>query len=108
MHCADQDYRIFNILPPYNVIGAQVILRGQEPELLSPADGVELSYYAVAANIVDPNDDNAPPSATDSINSTSQNPPRSTKAILAFRQRHPNGFLAYNPLYPPGVLGSSR
>jgi hypothetical protein len=109
MHCADQDYRIFNILPPYNVIGAQVILRGQEPELLSPADGVELSYYAVPANIVDPNDDNAPPSATDSINSTSQNAPGIYKGNFWSTEGNgidPNGFLAYNPLYPPGVLGS--
>ena len=108
MHCADQDYRIFSILPAYNVIGAQVILRGQEPELLTPADGVELSYYAVAANIVDPTDDSAPPSATDSVNSTSQNAPGIYKSNFWSTSGNgidPNGFLAYDPLYPAGVLG---
>ncbi|WP_295543659.1 cytochrome c3 family protein [uncultured Thiohalocapsa sp.] len=113
MHCADQDYRIFSILPPFNVIGAQVILGGREPRLLTRSDGVELSYQAVASNIVDPTDDSARPSATDSINSTSQN-----KAVQnapdIFKGNFwstdgngidPNGFLAYDPLYPAGVLG---
>jgi len=108
MHCADQDYRIFSILPPYNVIGAQVILRGQEPELLTPEHGVELSYYAAASNIVDPNDDTAPPSATDSVNSTSQNATGIFKGNFWSTDGNgmdPNGFLAYDPLYPTGVLG---
>ena len=108
MHCADQDYRIFSILPPYNVIGAQVILRGQEPDLLTRADGVELSYYAIASNIVDPNDDTAPPSATDSVNSTSQNAAGIFKGNFWSTDGNgmdPNGFLAYDPLYPAGVLG---
>ena len=107
MHCADQDYQIFSILPPYNIMGAQVILRGHEPKLLTRADGVELSYYAVASNIVDPNDDAAPPSATDSVNSTSQNAAGLFKGNFWATDNgiDPNGFLAYEPLYPAGVLG---
>ncbi|MBT4078554.1 MAG: hypothetical protein HOE78_18410, partial [Gammaproteobacteria bacterium] len=31
MHCADQDFRVFSILPPYNVMNAQVLRKGAEP-----------------------------------------------------------------------------
>lgn len=107
MHCADQDYRIFNILPPYNVMGAQVIEPGARPRLLTPDDGIALSYQSVASNIVDPTDDAAAPIATDSVNSTSAN------TAFVFKGNFwddaggmPYGFLAYESLYPPGVLGS--
>ena len=66
-----------------------------------------LSYYAVAANIVDPNDDTAEPTATDSVNSTSQN--TVTLAKVNFwalsDSGDPWGYLAYDPLYPPTILG---
>ena len=38
MHCADQDDRIFSVLPPFNVLHAQVIQRGGTPQILSDAD----------------------------------------------------------------------
>ena len=44
MHCADQDFRIFSILPPYNVLNAQVLMKGSglqiPPQMMSPANGV--------------------------------------------------------------------
>jgi hypothetical protein len=51
MHCADMDYQIFTILPPFNVKHAQVIQRGTNggsPELLDDTD-VEVIYSAVSA-----------------------------------------------------------
>ncbi|MEA3278066.1 MAG: cytochrome C [Pseudomonadota bacterium] len=108
MHCADSDYQIFSILPPYNVVNAQVLRKGGRPQLMSPADGIEVTYQAVQSNIVDPNDDNAPPSAIDSINTTSANAPFAFKGNfweLSGNGLDAFGFLAYDPLYPPGVLG---
>ncbi len=48
MHCGDFDTRISSILPPFNVLHATVIQRGSEPDILGPADGVELFYSAVS------------------------------------------------------------
>lgn len=59
MHCADLDYSTFTILPPYNVVRAQVIQRGATPRLLDDST-VAVRYQAVA-------------DATGSITSTSQN-----------------------------------
>ncbi len=61
MHCADLDYSVFTILPPYNVVHAQVIERGAEPRILD-ISGVDVSYQGVA-------------DAAGSINTTSQNQP---------------------------------
>jgi hypothetical protein len=48
MHCMDPDYSILSILPPYNVINAQVVqLKDDEPELLDASE-VEVRYSAVA------------------------------------------------------------
>lgn len=112
MHCADTDYRIFSILPPYNVIHAQVLRKGGEPVLMTPAEGIGVTYKAVDANIVDPNDPDLPPIAVDSINSTSENDLATgvyksnfwNPADAAFNQLF--GFLAYEKLYPPGVLAA--
>ena len=54
MHCADLDYRVFSILPPFNVMHAQVIKKGANgvpPQLLDDSD-VEVVYSATA----NPND----------------------------------------------------
>ncbi|RJR47653.1 MAG: cytochrome C [Deltaproteobacteria bacterium] len=59
MHCYDSDFSVAAVLPPYNVVRAQVLLKGQHPQFLDPAQ-VKLSYRAVA----DP---------TGSINRTSVN-----------------------------------
>lgn len=52
MHCADLDYQVFSILPPFNVMHAQVVLKGGEPAILDHTD-VEVVYSA-AANPDDP------------------------------------------------------
>ena len=60
MHCMDEDYSVFSVLPPFNVLHAQVIQKGtasQKPQILT-ASQVDVQYNAVA----DPNG---------SINSTS-------------------------------------
>ncbi|MDD5274266.1 MAG: carboxypeptidase regulatory-like domain-containing protein, partial [Methylovulum sp.] len=50
MHCVDDDFSTFTILPPFNVVQAQVLgidTQGH-PSLLSPSDGVELTYSPIA------------------------------------------------------------
>jgi hypothetical protein len=58
MHCMDSDYSIFSILPPYNVVNAQLI--DPNGNLLRNSTGITVTYEAV----VDPDG---------SINSTSAN-----------------------------------
>ncbi|MCU7853696.1 MAG: PKD domain-containing protein [Candidatus Thiodiazotropha sp. (ex Monitilora ramsayi)] len=53
MHCGDFDTRISSILPPFNVLHAMVIERGEEPNILGRADGAEV-YYSAASNPEDP------------------------------------------------------
>lgn len=48
MHCMDQEFSTFMILPPYNVVRAQALRRTSTgPRLLGPVD-VDLTYEAVA------------------------------------------------------------
>lgn len=49
MHCVDADFSVFSILPPFNVVNAQVITRGGdgEPRILDGSQ-VELRYTPVA------------------------------------------------------------
>jgi hypothetical protein len=49
MHCADLDYQVFSILPPFNVIHAQIIQRGEEPEILDDST-MEIVYSAVSSD----------------------------------------------------------
>ncbi len=51
MHCGDLDTRIASILPPFQVLLAQVVKKGGEPEL-NPS-GISL-YYSAASNPNDP------------------------------------------------------
>ncbi|MRI83800.1 MAG: hypothetical protein C6I00_05195 [Nitratiruptor sp.] len=44
MHCMDDDYSIFSILPPYNTLNAQLIKRGTKPQLIT--QGVTITYEA--------------------------------------------------------------
>lgn len=46
MHCMDDDYSVFTILPPFNTVNAQLI-NAQGKLVLSPT-GLSLSYEAVA------------------------------------------------------------
>jgi len=107
MHCADLDYQIFSILPPFNVVHAQVIQLGDGnsyPRIVGDTD-VDVTYAATSS----PND----PAGTDSINTTSQNLPGIFKTNLWSSSNTPlpagtpgqganwtQGGLAYAPLYP--------
>lgn len=51
MHCGDLDTRISSILPPFQVLLAQVIQKGSEPNILTP-NQVDVFYSAVS----NPND----------------------------------------------------
>ncbi len=113
MHCADTDYRVFSILPPYNVLNAQVLLRGGEPRFMTPADGINVTYRAAPSDIIDPNDPSWPPIVNDSLTSTSQNDPASGVYKSNFWElvstgpttpMETLGVLAYEKLYPDGVL----
>ncbi len=47
MHCLDgKDYSIFSVLPPYNVIHAQLLKKGEPPVPIT--SGVTITYQAVA------------------------------------------------------------
>lgn len=42
MHCMDPSFQVFSILPPYNNLVAQVIRRGEEPDIVTT--GVTVQY----------------------------------------------------------------
>lgn len=91
MHCADQDYRIFSILPPFNVVHSQVLKKGSEPQIM---DATQVDVYYTA--------ERSPSTALppDVITTTSQN-------IGGFKTNFWDsglGRAAYDPLYPTGVL----
>jgi hypothetical protein len=61
MHCVDKSFAVFSILPPFNVVDAQVVaLQSSGPPVLLDAAQVSVRYSAIA-------------DATGSINSTSVN-----------------------------------
>lgn len=107
MHCADLDYQIFSILPPFNVVHAQVIQLGNGniyPRLLDDTD-VDVTYAAASSSF--------DPAGANSINTTSQNLPGIYKTNFwkasntALPMGSPGqglnwsqGGLAYAPLYP--------
>lgn len=47
MHCLDDDFSVLSLLPPFNVVHAQVIRKGPVPVLLGPAE-VRVKYQAMA------------------------------------------------------------
>lgn len=60
MHCMDEDYSVFSVLPPFNVLHAQVIQKGnssQKPKILN-ASQVDVQYSPT-------------PDSSGSVNSTS-------------------------------------
>jgi hypothetical protein len=89
MHCADFDARISSILPPYNVVHAQVLLKGAKPTLLdnSTVDVV----YSAASNPSDPALAHAPVLAADGS---------------VFKANFWGNLGGYAPFYPPGVLAT--
>jgi len=47
MHCIDgKDYSIFSVLPPYNVLHAQLVKKGEPP--IAVTSGVSIGYQSVA------------------------------------------------------------
>src|SRR3974390_214752 len=45
MHCIDgKDYSVFSVLPPYNVIHAQLLKKGEPPVAIT--SGVTITYQA--------------------------------------------------------------
>jgi hypothetical protein len=98
MHCGDLDTRISSILPPFNVVHAQVIQRGSTPSIMTPADGVEVIYSA-ASNPDDP--------ILTGVNSAGDGPVASS--LLADGSVFKTNFWdiardAYNAFYPAGIL----
>ncbi len=100
MHCADKDYQVFSILPPFNVVHAQVIQKGTDashPRILTNND-VSVNYAATS----NPDD----PVGLDSINTTSANSPTVFKTN--FWETDGNGRtlggLTYERLYPATIL----
>jgi len=61
MHCADQDNQIFSILPPFNVVHAQVVQKGSTPVLMND-QSISVEYLASSS----PTD----PAGANSINKT--------------------------------------
>ncbi len=100
MHCADKDYQIFSILPPFNVVHAQAIQKGTDasmPKVLTSSD-VDVNY-AAASN---PND----PAGANSINTTSVNASNIFKTNFweMDSSNRTIGGLTYDRLYPATIL----
>jgi len=93
MHCADLDQRVASILPPFNVLHAQVVRKGHVPRILDPTQ-VEVVYSA-ASNPLDPAQLNPIPARVYKSNFWDMNP-RNTGHTLAFD--------ALDAYYPPGIL----
>lgn len=89
MHCSSLDSRIASILPPFNVLHAQVLAKGQRPTLL---DNKSVSVvFSAAANPKDP--------------LLSRLPTLSAQGIL-YKSDFWGNAASYNLFYPPGTLGT--
>jgi hypothetical protein len=87
MHCGNFDSRIVSILPPFNVLHAQVLATGASPTLLD--DKTVSVVYSAAANAKDPALTKVPVvAADDSI----------------FKSNFWDRVSAYEPFYPPGLF----
>ncbi len=104
MHCGDFDTRISSILPPFNVLHAQVIRRGGEPDILTRGDGIEVVYSA-ASNPNDP--------ILAGINAAGEPVVSSLVGSSVFKTNfwdiaaggtESTALAAYRPFYPPGIL----
>ena len=114
MHCADLDYQVFSILPPFNVVHAQVIKTGTRntPPRILDNQSINVTYAATASV----ND----PAGANSINTTSLTLPGVfkgnfwTDSGVALPFGTPNyganyslGGLTYAPLYPNVALAGA-
>ena len=104
MHCGDFDTRISSILPPFNVLHAQVIRKGSEPDILTLANGTRVSYSA-ASSATDPVLAGLSPSGQPLRYSTvNGNVFKTNFWDIALGSNEPIALKAYRPFYPPGVL----
>jgi len=112
MHCGDFDTRISSILPPFNVLHAQVIERGDEPNILGVDDGVRVTYTA-ASNPNDPILSGINSAGTTIIATGGQINAADYPVLLSLT----NGLIyktnfwgvardAYDPFYPFGILAA--
>ncbi len=98
MHCGDLDTRVSSILPPFNVLHATVIQRGNDPKVMLPSDGVSVVYSA-ASNPFDP--------ILSGINSAGSGPVSSSMLPdgSVFKTNFWDGArAAYDAFYPSGIL----
>lgn len=103
MHCADLDYQVFSILPPFNVVHAQVLQMGtatSKPRLLSIAEA-DVAYRATSSSV--------DPAGAGSINTGNQASVGSktnfwTPAPLPDGTTGTLGGLGYRSLYPGAIL----
>ncbi len=104
MHCGDFDTRISSILPPFNVLHAQVIRKGEEPDILGEADGISVVYSA-SSNPFDPILAGISPSGEPLLSSvTAGNVYKTNFWDLATGSTESIALKAYRPFYPPGIL----
>ncbi len=104
MHCGDFDTRISSILPPFNVLHAQVIQKGSEPTILEEADGISVVYSA-SSNPFDPILGGVSPSGEPLLSSlTAGNVYKTNFWDIATGSTESIALKAYRPFYPPGVL----
>ena len=104
MHCGDFDTRISSILPPFNVLHAQVIQKGADPKILDEATGTSVSYSA-ASNPFDPILAGVSPSGQPLLSSvTNGNVYKTNFWDLATGSTDSIALKAYRPFYPPGIL----
>ncbi len=92
MHCGDLDQRVASILPPFNVLHAQVIQKGHVPVILDQSK-VEV-VYSSASSALDPALVNPLPPIIYKTNFWDRNP----------RTGRPIAYDAFNAYYPAGVL----
>lgn len=113
MHCGDFDTRVSSILPPFNVLHAQVIQCSAEPRILTRDDGIGVVYSA-ASNPDDPILSGIN-SAGSAILANGPNPGVTPATFPVLSSVANNGTVfktnfwdivleAYGPFYPPGIL----
>ncbi len=99
MHCGDLDTRVSSILPPFQVLLAQVIQKGSKPAILGPGQA-EVSYTAAS-------------NANDPILSQPLDPATGYPftGLTGSADVYKTNFWsvassAYDPFYPPGILAA--
>jgi hypothetical protein len=97
MHCGDLDTRISSILPPFNVLHAQIVARGitTKPRILGQTEAT--LEYSAASNPDDPAIAKA--ASGQALSSVVNGEVYKTNFWDV-------AFQAYSPFYPPGVLAA--